>query len=195
MPKLTGAHLVMRCLKQEGIRRIFTIVGDTILPLCDAAVDEGIALIDTRHEAAAMGMADAWCRITGEPAVALVTGGPGFSNAISGLPNIYTSESPVVFIAGCSELPEHGMYSFQEIDQIGMTRPVTKGSWMIHHKSRIADLIAAAFRTALSGRPGPVHLSIPMDIQEQVISEEELPQLLASRVPSSGSESGRPPVD
>ncbi len=175
MPKLTGAHLVMRCLKQEGIRRIFTIVGDTILPLCDAAVDEGIALIDTRHEAAAMGMADAWCRITGEPAVAMVTGGPGFSNAISGLPNIYTSESPVVFIAGCSEQPEHGMYSFQEVDQIGITRPMTKGTWMIHHKSRVADLIATAFRTALSGRPGPVHLSVPMDIQEEVISEEELP--------------------
>ena len=191
MPKLTGAHLVMRCLKQEGIRRIFTIVGDTILPLCDAAVDEGIALIDTRHEAAAMGMADAWCRITGEPAVALVTGGPGFSNAISGLPNIYTSESPVVFIAGCSELPEHGMYSFQEIDQIGMTRPVTKGSWMIHHKSRVADLIASAFRTALSGRPGPVHLSIPMDIQEEVISEEELPQYS----PAEYRHQGRNPAD
>ena len=191
MTKLTGAHLVMRCLKQEGIRRIFTIVGDTILPLCDAAVDEGMELIDTRHEAAAMGMADAWCRITGEPAVAMVTGGPGFSNAISGLPNIYTSESPVVFIAGCSELPEHGMYSFQEVDQIGITRPMTKGSWMVHHKSRIADLIASAFRTALSGRPGPVHLSIPMDIQEQVISKEELPRYS----PSEYRHQGRNPAD
>ena len=191
MPKLTGAHLVMRCLRQEGIRRIFTIVGDTILPLCDAAVDEGMELVDTRHEAAAMGMADAWCRITGEPAVAMVTGGPGFSNAISGLPNIYTSESPVIFIAGCSELPEHGMYSFQEVDQIGITRPMTKGSWMIHHKSRIADLIASAFRTALSGRPGPVHLSVPMDIQEQVISEEELPEYS----PAEYRHQGRNPAD
>ena len=191
MAKLTGAHLVMRCLKQEGIRRIFTIVGDTILPLCDAAVDEGITLIDTRHEAAAMGMADAWCRLTGEPAVALVTGGPGFSNAISGLPNIFTSESPVVFIAGCSEQPEHGMYSFQEIDQIGMTQPVTKGSWMIHHKSRVADLIATAFRTALAGRPGPVHLSIPMDIQEETISEDDLPQFS----PSQYRHQGRQPAD
>ncbi len=191
MPKLTGAHLVMRCLRQEGISRIFTIVGDTILPLCDAAVDEGMELVDTRHEAAAMGMADAWCRITGEPAVAMVTGGPGFSNAISGLPNIYTSESPVVFIAGCSEQPEYGMYSFQEIDQIGITRPMTKGTWMIHHKSRIADLIASAFRTALSGRPGPVHLSIPMDIQEQVISEEEMPRYS----PAELRHQGRNPAD
>lgn len=173
MPRLTGAHLVMRCLKQEGISRIFTIVGDTILPLCDAAVDEGIEFVDTRHEAAAMAMADAWCRVTGEPSVALVTGGPGFSNAISGLPNIYTAESPVIFIAGCSELPEHGMYSFQEIDQIGMTLPVTKGSWLIHDQRRIPDMISTAFRAALSGRPGPVHLSIPINIQEQDISGTE----------------------
>ncbi len=192
MAKLTGAHLVMRCLKLEGIKRIFTIVGDTILPLCDAAVDEGIQFIDTRHEAAAMAMADAWCRITGEPAVAMVTGGPGFSNAISGLPNIYTSESPVVFIAGCSELPEQGMFSFQEIDQVGMTTPVTKGSWLVQDRRRIPDMVATAFRTALSGRPGPVHLSIPIDIQEQAVSEEELPQYPSSEYRHQGRNPGDP---
>ena len=192
MAKLTGAHLVMRCLKLEGIKRIFTIVGDTILPLCDAAVDEGIQFIDTRHEAAAMAMADAWCRITGEPAVAMVTGGPGFSNAISALPNIYTSESPVVFIAGCSELPEQGMFSFQEIDQVGMTTPVTKGSWLVQDRRRIPDMVATAFRTALSGRPGPVHLSIPIDIQEQAVSEEELPQYRPSDYRHQGRNPGDP---
>ena len=192
MAKLTGAHLVMRCLKLEGIKRIFTIVGDTILPLCDAAVDEGIQFIDTRHEAAAMAMADAWCRITGEPAVAMVTGGPGFSNAISGLPNIYTSESPVVFIAGCSELPEQGMFSFQEIDQVGMTTPVTKGSWLVQDRRRIPEMVATAFRTALLGRPGPVHLSIPIDIQEQAVSEEELPQYPSSEYRHQGRNPGDP---
>ena len=151
MATITGAHLVMRCLKAEGIKRIFCIVGDTILPLCDAAIDEGIPFIDTRHEASAMAMADAWCRVTGEPAVALVTGGPGFSNAISGLPNIYTSESPVIFLAGSSELSEKGMYSFQEVDQIGMSTPVTKGSWLIHDHRRISDMIASAYRTAIGG--------------------------------------------
>ena len=106
MPNLTGAHLLIRCLKLEGIQKVFTIVGDTMLPLADAAEDEGIQFIDTRHEGAAMAMADAWCRITGEPSVAMFTGGPGFSNAISGLPHVYTAESPVIFIAGCGELPE-----------------------------------------------------------------------------------------
>ena len=175
MAKLTGAHLVVRALKLEGIKRIFTIVGDTILPLCDVAFEEGLEFIDTRHEAAAMHMADAWARITGEPAVGIFTGGPGFSNAISALPNIYTSESPVIFIAGCATLPERGMHSFQEIDQVGMAAPVTKGSWLIHERRRIPDFIAMAFRTALSGRPGPVHLTIPVDIQEQEASEEEVP--------------------
>ena len=118
MSRLTGAHLIMRSLKLEGIRRIFTLVGDTILPICDAAVDEGIELVDTRHEGAAMAMADAWCRITGEPAVAVCTGGPGFANALSALPHIYSAESPVIFIAGSGPLPEMGMYSFQEVDQV-----------------------------------------------------------------------------
>ena len=127
MPTLTGAHLFVRCLKLEGVKKVFTIVGDTILPLVDAAHDEGIEFIDTRHEGAAMHMADGYARITGEPAVGMFTGGPGFANAISGLPAIYTSESPVIFVAGCAELPEKGMVTFQEIDQTAMAEPVTKG--------------------------------------------------------------------
>ena len=167
-----GAHVVLRCLKLEGVRALFTIVGDTILPICDAAVDEGFALVDTRHEAAALHMADAWTRVTGEPAVALVTGGPGFANAISALPPIAASESPVVLIAGCGELAERGMLAFQEIDQVGLAAPATKGSWMVLDRRRIPDMIATAFRTALDGRRGPVHLTIPIDIQEEPAGDE-----------------------
>lgn len=192
MPKLTGAHLFVRCLKQEGIQKVFTIVGDTILPLVDAAVDEGIEFIDTRHEGAALHMADGYARITGRPSVGLFTGGPGFSNAISALPAVYTSESPVVFVAGCAELPEKGMASFQEIDQIAMAAPVTKGSWLIHDRRRIPEFVATAFRTALSGRPGPVHLTLPIDLQEQEISEDELPRYLPSEYRSQGRPQGDP---
>ncbi len=77
MASLTGAHLFIRCLKQEGIQKVFTIVGDTILPLVDAAAEEGIEFIDTRHEGAAMHMADGYARLTGQPAVGMFTGGPG----------------------------------------------------------------------------------------------------------------------
>ena len=190
MPNLNGGHLFIRCLKQEGIKKVFTIVGDTILPLVDAAEDEGIEFIDVRHEGAAMHMADGYARITGLPAVAMFTGGPGFANAISGLPAIYTSESPVIFVAGAAELPEKGMATFQEIDQVSMAAPVTKGSWMIHDRKRIPEFVATAFRTAMSGRPGPVHLTLPIDIQEQSISEEELPPYLPGEYRNMGRSQG-----
>ncbi len=192
MPRLTGSHLMVRALKQEGIEKIFTIVGDTILPLVDAVADEGLEFIDTRHEAGAMHMADAWCRVTGEPAVVMVTGGPGFSNAVSALPNIYTSESPVILISGSSELSEKGMYAFQEIDQVGMAAPVTKGAWLVHDRRRIPDYVATAFRTALSGRPGPVHLTLPIDLQEQDATEEELPQYQPDQYRNRGRSQGDP---
>ena len=190
MPYLNGGHLFIRCLKQEGVKKVFTIVGDTILPLVDAAADEGIEFIDTRHEGAAMHMADGYARITGEPAVAIFTGGPGYSNAISALPAIYTSESPVIFVAGCAELPEKGMATFQEIDQIGMAEPVTKGSWLIHDKKRIPEFVATAFRTAMSGRPGPVHLTLPINLQEEEISEDDLPPYLPHEYRNMGRPQG-----
>ena len=190
--KLTGAHLMVRALKLEGVHTIFTIVGDTILPLVDALEDEGMHVVDTRHEAAAMHMADGWSRATGQPSVVLVTGGPGFSNAVSALPNIYTSESPVIFIAGSAELPEKGMYAFQEIDQVAMAAPVSKGSWLIHDRRRIPDFVATAFRTALSGRPGPVHLTIPINLQEQESSEEELPAYQPAEYRGDGRSHGDP---
>ncbi len=192
MANLTGGHLFIRCLKQEGIQKVFTIVGDTILPLVDAAADEGIEFIDTRHEGAAMHMADGYARITGQPAVAMFTGGPGYANAISGLPAIFTSETPVIFVAGAAELPEKGMTTFQEIDQVAMAAPVSKGSWMIHDRRRIPEFVATAFRTAMSGRPGPVHLTLPIDIQEQEISEDELPQYLPQEYRAMGRSQADP---
>ncbi len=192
MARLTGGHLFIRCLKQEGIEKVFTIVGDTILPLVDAAADEGIEFIDTRHEGAALHMADGYARITGKPAVGIFTGGPGFSNAISALPAIYTSESPVIFVAGCAELPEKGMAAFQEIDQVSMAAPVTKGSWMIHDKTRIPEFVATAFRTAMTGRPGPVHLTLPIDLQDAEISEDDLPQYLPQEYRAMGRPQGDP---
>ncbi|MFP6636520.1 MAG: thiamine pyrophosphate-binding protein, partial [Dehalococcoidia bacterium] len=137
-------------------------------------------------------MADGYARITGRPAVAMFTGGPGYSNAISGLPAIFTSESPVIFVAGAAELPEKGMTTFQEIDQVAMAAPVSKGSWMIHDRRRIPEFVATAFRTAMSGRPGPVHLTLPIDIQEQEISEDELPQYLPQEYRAMGRSQADP---
>ena len=102
MPKLNGGHLFIRCLKMEGIEKVFTIVGDTILPLVDAAADEGIEFIDVRHEGAAMHMADGYARITGKPGLWRCSPEGRVSPTPSqALPAIFTSESPVIFVAGC----------------------------------------------------------------------------------------------
>lgn len=166
MTKLSGAQIAVRALKEHGVDTIFTLVGDHTLPLCDAAIDEGIRFIDTRHEAAAVHMADACSRATGRPAVVLVTGGPGHANSLAGLAAAYKTEAPIIHISGRPELQFEGMGALQELDQIETTAPIAKHSDMVRTPERLAEAIHAAFRNAMAGRPGPVHLTIPLDIQE-----------------------------
>jgi acetolactate synthase-1/2/3 large subunit len=171
--KVTGSHLIGKALQLEGVRNIFTIAGDHILPVLDVMADMDFRFIDTRHEQAAVHMADAWGRLTGQPGVSMYTT-PGFANALPGLAHALHSESPVISISGSAELAELGRGAMQEIDQISAAQPFTKGSWMVHDARRIPDFIARAVRTAYAGRRGPVHLTIPMDVQEQEISEDEV---------------------
>lgn len=170
---LTGSHLIGQALKLEGVTNIFTIAGDHILPALDVLVDMDFRFIDTRHEQAASFMADAWGRITGQLGVVMTTT-PGMANAIPGMANALHSESPVLSIAGSAESLELGRGANQEIDQIALAGSVTKGSWLVPDARRIPDMIATAVRTAYAGRRGPVHLTIPLDVQEQIISENEL---------------------
>jgi acetolactate synthase I/II/III large subunit len=171
--KVTGSHLIGKALQLEGVRNIFTIAGDHILPVLDVMADMGFRFVDTRHEQAAVHMADAWGRLTGQPGVSMYTT-PGFANALPGLAHALHSESPVISISGSADLSELGRGAMQEIDQIGAAHPFTKGSWMVHDARRIPDFIARAVRTAYAGRRGPVHLTIPMDVQEQEVSEDEV---------------------
>ena len=173
MARVTGAQLICKALKLEGVHTIFTLAGDHILPLLDTIADQDFRLIDTRHEQAAVHMADAWARITGKIGVSMYTT-PGFANAIPGLTNAMHSEGPVVSIAGCADLSDLGRGAQQEIDQVGMAAPVAKGSFLVHDARRIPDLIAWAARLALSGRRGPVHLTIPIDVQEQAVDEGDI---------------------
>ena len=169
---VSGAELIGRALQLEGVKNAFAIAGDHVLPAMDAMADMGFRFVDTRHEQAAAHMADAWGRITGEPGVAMYTT-PGFSNAIPGLANATHSESPLLSISGSAELSELGRGAMQEIDQVGMARPVTKGAWMVTDARRIPDMIAHALRVAYSGRRGPAHLTIPVDVQQQLVREDE----------------------
>ncbi|MBI3373050.1 MAG: thiamine pyrophosphate-binding protein [Betaproteobacteria bacterium] len=170
---LTGSHLLTRALREEGVNTIFTLAGDHILPLLDLFADEGFRLIDCRHEQAAVHMADAWGRITGQLGVCAFTT-PGHANAIPGLVNALSSESPVLNIAGSADLRNTHRGIMQEIDQVGMARPVTKGAWLVLDARRIPDMVATAVRTAFEGRRGPVHLTVPVDVQTQRVEESEV---------------------
>ena len=171
--KITGSHLIAQALKLEGVHNVFTLAGDHILPVLDVMSDLNFRFIDTRHEQAAVHMADAWGRITRQPGVCMYTT-PGFANAIPGLAHAMHSESPVISIAGSAEFSQLGKGAMQEIPQVEMAAPVTKASWMVQDARRIPEFIARAMRTAYSGRRGPVHLTIPMDIQEQEVDEEDI---------------------
>ena len=170
---MTGSHLIAKALQLEGVKNIFTLAGDHILPVLDVMSGMEFRFVDTRHEQAAVHMADAWGRITGQPGVAMYTT-PGFANAIPGLANAFHSGSPLLSISGSAELHELGRGAMQEIDQIGMASPITKGAWMVTDARRIPDMVAHALRVAYSGRRGPVHLTIPVDLQRQEVAEDEV---------------------
>ncbi len=171
--KVTGSQIIADSLKLEGVRNIFMIAGDHLLPTFDLMSEMDFRFIDTRHEQAAVHMADAWGRITGGPGVAMYTT-PGFANAVPGLASALHAESPLLSISGSAESYDLGRGAMQEIDQVGMARPVVKGAWVVPDARRIPDMLAHALRVAYSGRRGPVHLTIPVDMQQQEVSESEV---------------------
>jgi acetolactate synthase I/II/III large subunit len=170
-----GADAVAHALTRAGVKRIFTLSGNHILPLFDAAQDLGIELIHTRHEAAAVHMADAWARLTGEPGVAAVTAGPGHGNAISALYTAQMSESPVVLVSGQSQAGQQGGGAFQEMRQAEMAAPVTKLAWTSVGPNALGRDIARAITTAASGRPGPVQLNLPVDALDAASRPDTVP--------------------
>ena len=169
-----GCDALMQSLKTAGVRRIFTLSGNHIMPIFDAALDSGIELIHTRHEASTVHMADAYARITGEVGIALVTGGPGHANAVSALYTAQMAEAPIVLLSGHAPNDQLGLGAFQEMRQAEMAAPVTKAAWTCAGPHEIASDIAKAIRIARSGRPGPVQLSLPTDALEQAAAPSAL---------------------
>ncbi len=161
-----GADVVARALERAGARTVFTLSGNHIMPIFDAVLETGLGLVHCRHEAAAVHMADAFARVTGTCGVALVTGGPGHANAVPALYTALAAESPVVLLSGHASLGEIGRGSFQEMRQAELAEPVAKASWMVRSGSELEGDVEKAFRLALSGRPGPVHVSLPFDLLE-----------------------------
>ena len=171
---IRGAEILVRALKQAGVSRVFSLSGNHIMPVYDALLGSGIGIVHTRHEGAAVHMADAWARLTGECGVALVTGGQGHTNAIAALPTALAGEVPVLLLSGHAPLGELGLGAFQELEQARMAEPVCKQATTATAPETLAQDVAAAIRLARSGRPGPVHLSLPTDVLEARIAPPTL---------------------
>ena len=167
---LRGADVVARSLRRIGCRRVFTLSGNHIMSIFDAALDAGIDLVHVRHEAAAVHMADAHGRLTGEAGVALVTGGPGHANAVGALYTALAAESPMVLLSGHAATWEIGRGGFQELRQAEVAAPMSKASWTATATETLGADVAKAIRIARSGRPGPVHLSLPSDLLDSTVA-------------------------
>ncbi|MFC0341683.1 thiamine pyrophosphate-binding protein [Paracoccus niistensis] len=163
---MRGANLVTEALASAGVTTIFSLSGNQIMPVYDACLDTGLRIIHTRHEAAAVFMADAHAQLTGTLGVCMVTAAPGAANALGPLFSARLSESPVLFLTGDSPVAQDGRGAFQELDQVALTSPLTKLSLRPKSAGELRDALVEGARTALSGRPGPVHIALPFDVLE-----------------------------
>ncbi|MFA6240773.1 MAG: thiamine pyrophosphate-binding protein [Candidatus Hydrogenedentales bacterium] len=160
-----GGKLVARALKRAGVDCIFTLSGGHIMPIYDGCLDEGIRIVDVRHEQAAAHAADAWSRVSpGKIGVAVVTAGPGVTDAVTGVANAWRANSPCLLIGGQGPFANTGRGSLQEMDHVSLMKPITKYSATCYDTERIPEYIEKAIRHAVSGTPGPSFLELPIDI-------------------------------
>ena len=167
MSKLfTGAEIVFKCLKDQNVKHIFGYPGGAVLPIYDELKNHtSIKHILVRHEQGAGHAAEGYARSLGKPGVILVTSGPGATNVVTALTDAYMDSVPLVCISG--QVPTHliGTDAFQECDTTGITRPCTKHNWLVKNVNDLSEIIHEAFKVATTGRPGPVLVDIPKDIQ------------------------------
>lgn len=164
-PQISGAEIVIRCLQEEKVKFVFGYPGGAVLHIYDEIFkQDAFKHILVRHEQAAVHAADAFSRATGEVGVALVTSGPGATNAVTGIATAYMDSIPLVVISGQVPTPAIGMDAFQEVDMVGITRPCVKHNFLVKDVKDIAPTIKKAFYIAATGRPGPVVVDIPKDI-------------------------------
>ncbi|RSO36859.1 acetolactate synthase [Streptomyces sp. WAC 06725] len=177
---ISGGHLVAKALKAEGVDVIYTLCGGHIIDIYDGCVDEGIDVVDVRHEQVAAHAADAHARITGRPGCAVVTAGPGTTDAVTGVANALRAESPMLLIGGQGALGQHKMGSLQDLPHVEMMTPVTKFAATVPDTARVADMVSMAFRECFHGAPGPSFLEIPRDVLDAKVPRG------TARVPRAG---------
>ena len=172
MSEISGAAALLTALEKEKVEYIFGLPGGANLPIYDALVDSKIRHILVRHEQAAAHMADGYARIKRKAGVCFATSGPGATNLVTGIATAYADSSPIVAVTGQVAVPMIGKDAFQEIDIIGVTNPCTKYAFQPRHASEIPEAVKKSFYIAESGRPGPVLIDIPKDVQQQVTNVE-----------------------
>ncbi len=171
--ELTGAEIIIECLKAEDIDYVFGYPGGAVLHIYDAFYkQDDVQHILVRHEQGATHAADGYARATGKPGVVLVTSGPGATNAVTGIATAYMDSIPMIVITG--QVPKHliGNDAFQEVDSVGITRPIVKHNFLINDVNDIAETFKKAFYVATTGRPGPVVIDIPKDITAEKVAFE-----------------------
>src|SRR5256884_918485 len=166
---ISGGHLVAKALKNEGVDTIFTLCGGHIIDIYDGCIDEGIRIIDVRHEQVAAHAADGYARQTGKLGCVVTTAGPGCTNAVTGIATALRSESPVLPIGGQGALTQHKMGSLQDLPHVDLMTPITKFAATVPSTERVADMISMAAREAFNGAPGPVYLEIPRDVLDREV--------------------------
>lgn len=165
--EMTGARMVVECLKRLGVTTIFGYPGGAILPIYDELYECGIDHVLVRHEQAAIHGAEGYARATGKVGTVMATSGPGATNLITGITDAYMDSTPVVIITGQVPLTMIGRDAFQEADILGITMPITKHNFQVRHAADIPRVLAEAYHIAGSGRPGPVLVDIPKDVSNQ----------------------------
>lgn len=166
---VSGGHLVAKALKNEGVDTIFTLCGGHIIDIYDGCVDEGIRIIDVRHEQVAAHAADGYARQTGKLGCVVTTAGPGCTNAVTGVATAFRSESPIIHIGGQGATTQHKMGSLQDLPHVDMMSPITKFAATVPSTERVADMISMAARECFNGAPGPSYLEIPRDVLDREI--------------------------
>jgi acetolactate synthase-1/2/3 large subunit len=171
-----GGKLAARALKEAGVEVVFTLSGGHIMPIYDGCIDEGIKIVDVRHEQAAVHAADAWARCNpGRIGVAAITAGPGVTDGVTGIANAWRANSPILVFGGQGPFENLRRGSLQEMDHLGVVRPITKYCDAVYQTKRIPEYIELAIRHAVSGIPGPAYLEIPMDVFMGQAEWEEAP--------------------
>ena len=189
MSNITGSKILARSLKSIGAGAVFWLLGGPMMEVEKECSLQGLKMVDVRHEQAAAMMAHAYGRVSGKIGVCITGSGSDTSNIVTGVAVAFADCAPLVAIGGSVAKSAVGMGAFQEMDQVGLMKAVTKQSWQIPHAEQIPEFISRAFRHAKSGRPGPIYLDVPSDVLAAIVDEDSI------KLPSRSEPPSRPQAD